>query len=177
MGSCVGTQLAVRDLENCSTWCGFDALFLWKTPYTLWLDKSKVEHHPRPCCRWFYFELCSFTHPPFLVKVFDLLYLNGMSLHKKSLKFRKRNLRACIQPVPGRMEFVVEFEGKTAKDVRQRMDEVMEARGEGLILKHPDSEYTLNGRNKDWIKVKPEYMVCPLSRLLYLAHSCSHRMT
>ena len=95
----------------------------------------------------------------FLVKVFDLLYLNGMSLHNKSLKFRKRNLRACIQPVPGRLEFVVEFEGRTAKDVRQRMDDVMEARGEGLILKHPDSEYTLNGRNKDWIKVKPEYMV------------------
>lgn len=82
-----------------------------------------------------------------------------MSLHKKSLKFRKRNLRACIQAIPGRIEFVVEFEGKTAKDVRQRMDEVMAARGEGLILKHPDSEYILNGRNKDWIKVKPEYMV------------------
>ncbi|KAH0836355.1 DNA ligase 4 [Lanmaoa asiatica] len=105
------------------------------------LDKSKVEHHPRPC-----------------FKIFDLLYLNGMSLHKKSLKFRKRNLRACIQAVPGRIEFVVEFEGKTAKDVRQRMNEVMAARGEGLILKHPDSEYVLNGRNKDWVKVKPEYM-------------------
>ncbi|KAN0088925.1 ATP dependent DNA ligase domain containing protein [Tylopilus felleus] len=105
------------------------------------LDKSKAEARPRPC-----------------FKVFDLLYLNGMSLDKKSLKFRKRNLRACIQPVPGRLEFVVEFEGKTAKDVRQRMDEIMETRGEGLILKHPDSEYTLNGRNKDWIKVKPEYM-------------------
>ncbi|KAI9457174.1 ATP dependent DNA ligase domain-containing protein [Boletus coccyginus] len=105
------------------------------------LDKSKVEHRPRPC-----------------FKVFDLLYLNGMSLHKKSLKFRKRNLRACIQPVPGRLEFITEFEGRTPKDVRQKMDEIMEARGEGLILKHPDSEYTLNGRNKDWIKVKPEYM-------------------
>ncbi|KAF9244662.1 ATP dependent DNA ligase domain-containing protein [Melanogaster broomeanus] len=105
------------------------------------LDKSKAEHNPRPC-----------------FKVFDLLYLNGMSLHKKSLKFRKRNLRACIKEVLGRIEFTVEFEGKTAKDVRQRMDEVMAARGEGLILKHPDSEYTLNGRNKDWLKVKPEYM-------------------
>jgi len=58
----------------------------------------------------------------------------------------------------------------------------METKGEGLILKHPDGEYVLNGRNKDWIKVrrntphpwdlqltfhpkvKPEYMVgatCP----------------
>ena len=34
-----------------------------------------------------------------------------MSLHNKSLKFRKWNLRAYIQPVPGRMEFVVKFEG------------------------------------------------------------------
>ncbi|KAG1849416.1 ATP dependent DNA ligase domain-containing protein [Suillus subalutaceus] len=105
------------------------------------LDKSKKEHNPRPC-----------------FKVFDLLYLNGMSLHQKSLKFRKRNLRACIKEIPGRIEFTAEFEGKTAKDVRQKMDEVMASRGEGLVIKHPDSEYILNGRNKDWIKVKPEYM-------------------
>jgi DNA ligase-4 len=105
------------------------------------LDKSKKEHNPRPC-----------------FKVFDLLYLNGVSLHQKSLKFRKRNLRACIKEIPGRIEFTAEFEGKTAKDVRQKMDEVMASRGEGLVIKHPDSEYILNGRNKDWIKVKPEYM-------------------
>jgi len=92
-------------------------------------------------------------------KVFDLLYLNGMSLHQRSLKFRKRNLRACIKEVPGRLEFTVEFEGKTAKDVREKMNEIIASRGEGLVIKHPDSEYTLNGRNKDWIKVKPEYMV------------------
>ena len=34
-----------------------------------------------------------------------------------------------------------------------RMEDVMANRGEGLILKHPDAEYVLNGRNKDWIKV------------------------
>ncbi|KAH7924280.1 ATP-dependent DNA ligase [Leucogyrophana mollusca] len=105
------------------------------------LDKTKKEHNPRPC-----------------FKVFDLLYLNGMSLHQKSLKFRKRNMRACLREIPGHIEFTTEFEGKTAKDVRERMDEVVAARGEGLVIKHPDSEYTLNGRNRDWIKVKPEYM-------------------
>lgn len=87
------------------------------------------------------------------VKVFDLLYLNGMSLVHKSLKFRKRNLRSCLREVPGRIEFVSEREGKTAKDVRVRMEEIMAERGEGLVLKHPDSQYILNGRNKDWIKV------------------------
>ena len=85
--------------------------------------------------------------------MFDLLYLNGMTLAKKSLKYRKRNLRACIKEIKGRLEFITEFEGKTANDVRKRMEDVMEARGEGLILKHPLSEYVLNGRNKDWIKV------------------------
>ncbi|KAI0051030.1 DNA ligase IV [Auriscalpium vulgare] len=105
------------------------------------LDKTKAEHNPRPC-----------------FKVFDLLYLNGTSLIHKSTKFRKRNLKACIKEVQGRIELVTESEGKTAKDVRQKMEEVMAERGEGLVLKHPDSEYILNGRNKDWIKVKPEYM-------------------
>jgi DNA ligase-4 len=62
-------------------------------------------------------------------------------------------MRAYIKEIAGRMEFTVEFEGKTAKDVRQRMDDVMAARGEGLVIKHPDAEYVLNGRNKDWIKV------------------------
>ncbi|KAJ7504480.1 DNA ligase IV [Mycena galericulata] len=105
------------------------------------LDKSKKEHNPRPC-----------------FKVFDLLYLNGQSLIEKSTSTRKKNMRACLKEIKGRIEFAVEYRGKTAKDVRTRMDEVMEARGEGLVIKHPASQYVLNGRNMDWIKVKPEYM-------------------
>lgn len=58
-----------------------------------------------------------------------------------------------MKEVSGRIELVVEFEGRTAKDVRQRMEDIMATRGEGLIMKHPDAEYVLNGRNRDWIKV------------------------
>ncbi|KIJ55330.1 hypothetical protein M422DRAFT_57814 [Sphaerobolus stellatus SS14] len=105
------------------------------------LDKSKKELRPRPC-----------------FKVFDLLYLNGISLIDKKLTTRKKNMKAYVSEAPGRLEYVTEYEGKTAKDVRMKMDEVMENRGEGLILKHPASKYTLNGRNVDFIKVKPEYM-------------------
>ncbi|GJE90990.1 DNA ligase 4 [Phanerochaete sordida] len=104
-------------------------------------DKSNKNVRPRPC-----------------FKVFDLLYLNGQSLLQRSTRFRKRNLRSCLSEVKGRLEFVSEYEGKTAQDVRLRMEEIMNNRGEGLIMKHPDSEYVLNGRNKDWIKVKPEYI-------------------
>ena len=91
---------------------------------------------------------------PFKVKVFDLLYLNGQSLLQKSLKFRKRNLKACLTEVKGRLELTTEYEGKTAEDVRQRMEKIMDNRGEGLVMKHPDSEYVLNGRNKDWFKAR-----------------------
>ncbi|KAF9563995.1 ATP-dependent DNA ligase [Agrocybe pediades] len=105
------------------------------------LDKSKKEHNPRPC-----------------FKVFDLVYLNGQSLIHRSTAFRKKNLKACLTEVKGRIELAVEFKGKTAKDIREKMDEVMAARGEGLVIKHPLSTYVLNGRNMDWIKVKPEYM-------------------
>ncbi|KAF8909386.1 DNA ligase 4 [Gymnopilus junonius] len=105
------------------------------------LDKSKKEHNPRPC-----------------FKVFDLLYLNGQSLLHRSTTFRKRNMRQCLKEITGRIEFAVEYKGKTAKDIRERMDQIVAARGEGLIIKHPLSKYVLNGRNMDWIKVKPEYM-------------------
>jgi DNA ligase-4 len=61
-----------------------------------------------------------------------------------------------LQEIPGRLEFVTEFKGKTAKDIREKMDEVMAERGEGLVIKHPLSKYVLNGRNMDWIKVSYE---------------------
>ena len=82
-----------------------------------------------------------------------MLYLNGQSLIHKSLKFRKRNMKACVREKPGYLEYIMESEGKTAKDIRTKMVEILENRGEGLVIKHPDSEYVLNGRNKDWIKV------------------------
>jgi hypothetical protein len=120
------------------------------------------------------------------VKVFDLLYLNGQPLINKSTKFRKRNLGVCIKGIQGRIELVADFEARTAMDVRKRMEDVMAARGEGLVMKHPDAGYILNGRNKDWIKarirvcfmerdrysassqVKPEYMV---SEIPYICES------
>ncbi|KAF9266852.1 DNA ligase 4 [Marasmius fiardii PR-910] len=105
------------------------------------LDKSKKELNPRPC-----------------FKVFDLLYLNNTSLLDRSTVFRKKNLHHCLTEVKGRLEFVPESKGTTAKDVRAKMEEIMEARGEGLVIKHPKAKYVLNGRNMDWIKVKPEYM-------------------
>lgn len=106
-----------------------------------------------------YILLIDIIMPHVTVKVFDLLYLNGQSLLHRSTSFRKKNMRNCLTEIKGRIEFAVEFRGKTAKDIRQRMDDVMADRGEGLVIKHPLSKYVLNGRNMDWIKV---------SRLLFI---------
>jgi DNA ligase-4 len=91
------------------------------------------------------------------VKVFDLLFLNSQSLLHRSTAFRKKNLRQCLKEIKGSIEFTTDYKGKTAKDIRERMDEVMAARGEGLVIKHPLSKYVLNGRNVDWIKVPFTY--------------------
>lgn len=62
-------------------------------------------------------------------------------------------MKHCVKEITGRIEYVTEYRGKTAQDIRDKMDKVMEARGEGLVIKHPLSKYVLNGRNSDWIKV------------------------
>lgn len=118
--------------------------------------------NPRPCCSFTFIVLLKLTCD--IVKVFDLLYLNGQPLINKSTKFRKRNLKACIKGIQGRIELVTEFEAQTATDVRKRMEDVMAARGEGLVMKHPDAGYILNGRTKDWIK----------ARLISWSGACTH---
>jgi DNA ligase-4 len=94
-----------------------------------------------------------------VVKVFDMLFINGRSLLGEPLSKRKREMHMALKEVPGRVEFVAEFRGRTVEDVRTRLAQVMADRGEGLVLKHSRSTYIPNGRNHDWIKVKPEYMV------------------
>ena len=92
-----------------------------------------------------------------------------MCLMHRSLKFRKRNLRAYVKEIKGRLEFVTEIEGTTITDVRKHLEDIVESRGEGLVLKHPNSQYVLGGRERDWVKVKPEYMVnCNHFLILYI---------
>ena len=93
-----------------------------------------------------------------LVKVFDILYLNGQSFLEKKLSARKELIRRIIRPLTGRVELPFETEGTNIKDITTALQKVVEERGEGLVIKHPASTYRLNGRVNDWIKVKPEYM-------------------
>ncbi|KIR37254.1 hypothetical protein I307_00236 [Cryptococcus deuterogattii 99/473] len=97
-----------------------------------------------------------------LVKVFDILFLNDHCLSRKRLSERKRLLRSGkifknIEDYKGRLEFVDEKRGKSAKDIREYLERVVETKGEGLVVKKTDVIYQTNSRGYDWIKVKPEY--------------------
>ena len=98
------------------------------------------------------------TGPRPLFKVFDLLYLNDVDLTSYDLRTRYRFLKMAIQGVHRRLE-IHPHESATSPDaIEPLLRKVVADSSEGLVLKNPRSVYTLNSRNDDWIKVKPDYM-------------------
>lgn len=99
------------------------------------LDKSQKELRPRPCC-WFSSLSFDLLVDNAAVKIFDILSLNGVSLVSKTLRIRKGLMRKHVSEVQGRIEYVQEFIGKTAKDVRMRMDEIIENKSVHLVVEN-----------------------------------------
>ncbi|GFZ52023.1 DNA ligase 4 [Saitozyma sp. JCM 24511] len=101
--------------------------------------------------------------PRLVVKVFDVLFLNDKCITHKRLSERKRLLRSNrifrddLENFKGRIEFAEESKGKTGKDIRNMLERILETKGEGVVVKKPDSVYQTNARSADWVKVKPEY--------------------
>ena len=98
------------------------------------------------------------TSYPYYV-IFDIVYLNGKDLSNYPLFFRKSILERIINPVPHRFEVHDVRLGSTAQDIERAIREVVTSRSEGLVLKHTQLKYVIDGfRNPNWIKVKPEYL-------------------
>ncbi|KAG9296314.1 hypothetical protein G9A89_014906 [Geosiphon pyriformis] len=94
---------------------------------------------------------------PFYI-VFDIILCNGKPLHEKPLLERRRFLSQILNDKQGYLIKLPYVTGSTNKDLLKAIDAAIMERQEGLIIKNPLSSYTLNGRNIDWIKVKPEYL-------------------
>ncbi|KAK8022398.1 DNA ligase [Apiospora rasikravindrae] len=98
------------------------------------------------------------TGPRPLYRVFDILYLNDNDLRQYMLRDRRLALERAVKGVHRRLE-LHPHETATSPDVIEpALRTVVANASEGLVLKDPRSVYTLNSRNDDWIKVKPEYM-------------------
>lgn len=96
-------------------------------------------------------------HRP-LFKIFDCLYLNDVDLTKYTLRKRREALSKSINSIFRRFEIHEYEEATEASEIEPHLRHVVEESNEGLVLKNPRSQYRLNDRNDDWIKVKPEYM-------------------
>ncbi|KAH0565149.1 DNA ligase (ATP) [Trichoglossum hirsutum] len=93
-----------------------------------------------------------------LYRIFDILYLNGISITDYTLRDRRKALEASVNPIYRRMEIHPYEEARSADAIEPLLRKVVAESSEGLVLKNPRSMYRLNERNDDWMKVKPDYM-------------------
>lgn len=92
-----------------------------------------------------------------LYMVFDLVYLNGVSLTKVPLHIRKEYLKEILSPVPDVVEILKGIRACDAKAIKNFMQRAIEMGSEGVIVKQASSTYEVGARNDHWVKIKPEY--------------------
>lgn len=90
------------------------------------------------------------------VFAFDLLYLNGEAVVKKSLRERRELLHKSFQPIEGEFSFATSMDGQELDDIQTFLDESVKASCEGLMVKMLDGEesgYEPSKRSRNWLKV------------------------
>lgn len=95
-------------------------------------------------------------HPLFMV--FDVVLLNGISLVDIPLKQRKEYLSSILKPEQQFVEMIPFTAASNAESIKKSLEKAIEKGSEGIILKNPNSRYTVGNRNDGWIKIKPEYL-------------------
>ncbi|KAI8981907.1 ATP dependent DNA ligase domain-containing protein [Mycotypha africana] len=95
-------------------------------------------------------------HPSYIV--FDILMIDNTPLINFSFEDRLKVLEQHIQPQGKYMEFIDRRKISTKEELLQQLDEVIQKREEGLVLKDTKSIYRIDKRSQGWIKLKPVYM-------------------
>jgi DNA ligase-1 len=98
---------------------------------------------------------------PVIYVAFDLLFLNGESLLKKSLEERRAVLRTAFRTVPNRFSFAVSKEGTDTEEIGAFLTDAIAGGCEGLMVKAltgPESLYAPDKRSLNWLKLKKDYM-------------------
>ena len=90
--------------------------------------------------------------------LYDILLLNGRVLSGQPLRERLAVLRSVVRPQEGRVEMARRVEGRSAKDIQDELNEAIDRREEGLVVKDSESHYSPGLRaGSGWVKVKPDY--------------------
>ena len=81
-------------------------------------------------------------------------------LTNKPLKERIKYLEKCFTEIDGRIVFSKRQTASTNKEVVEALNEAIDARLEGIVVKNPMSVYKPSIRSgSGWFKVKPDYML------------------
>ncbi|KAG5262088.1 hypothetical protein AALO_G00292080 [Alosa alosa] len=90
--------------------------------------------------------------------VFDILLLNDQKFANEPLKKRQEILPTVVTPVKGRIQLVSRVEARTTQEVVNALNEAIDNREEGIMVKDPLSIYKPDKRGEGWLKIKPEYV-------------------
>jgi bifunctional non-homologous end joining protein LigD len=85
---------------------------------------------------------------------FDLLWIDGTDLRRKTLLERKRALRSLLRPAmkTGRVFYVDHLEGLHGQELYRRL---VALGGEGVVSKEVDAPYQ-SGPTRRWLKIKTD---------------------
>ncbi|XP_076839180.1 DNA ligase 4 [Brachyhypopomus gauderio] len=90
--------------------------------------------------------------------VFDVLLVNDQKFGNEPLKKRYDTLQTVFMPVKGRIQLVPKTEARTMQEVVNALNEAIDNREEGIMVKNPMSIYKPDKRGEGWLKIKPEYV-------------------
>ena len=91
--------------------------------------------------------------------IYDILLLNDTVLANKPLKERLDLLKTILPcEVQGRVHLADRKIGSNKTHIAKALNEAIDRREEGIVLKDPESVYKPNARSGGgWLKIKPEY--------------------
>ncbi|XP_068575846.1 DNA ligase 4 isoform X2 [Cebidichthys violaceus] len=90
--------------------------------------------------------------------VFDVLLVNDQKLSRETLKKRTETLQTVFAPVKGRLHLVPKADARTMQEVVNALNDAIDGREEGIMVKDPMSIYKPDKRGEGWLKIKPEYV-------------------
>lgn len=90
--------------------------------------------------------------------VFDILMFNNQKLAHETLRKRYDILHEIFTPITGRLHVIHKADATTKKEVVDALNEAIDNREEGIMVKDPMSIYKPDKRGEGWLKIKPEYV-------------------